>query len=759
MKKALQILFSPKGRLVMGAGALVIVLVLAYVAWDRFGSDRDGTVTVPELVTDGNGGGDSRVANSVGIAGESVGREGTGRLNFRLSKGQPGQDSFELLAPTEGSPLSLAEIEAVLNRLPSLESEASDQEAFRLPEAVLPPPRPGETVTEAFPPRPAVVGSPEVEDGPLRVLRFAPEGEIPLAPFLNVTFNQPMVPLATVESLSQADVPVTLTPALPGRWRWLGTNTLTFEYEGEIAARFPMATEYMAEIAAGTTSVTGNRLEETVTWRFQTPPVSLQQRYPEYGPQPLSPVIFVSFDQQIEAEAVLATIEVRANNRSVPIQLASATEIADDETVKRLSEAAGDERWLAFRPEAPLPTSARVEVTVGPNTPSAEGPLLSDETQSFEFFTYDPLQVGEAHCGWGRECPPLAPFFIEFNNPLDVEVFTPEWVKIEPALPGATVRAIGSQLQIEGPTRGNTRYHITIDGRLTDTFGQTLGQEEAVNIRVGSASPVLSGPNNPLVTLDPSAENPILSVYTINYRELDVRAYAVEPSDWRAYLDYRDRYYREDSEPLPPGQEVLNETITIEAEDDVFAEVPLELGTALNGETGHLVVIVQPPNMRHRDRYEKPVIQTWVQVTQIGLDAFADNEQLIAWATDLQDGNPLPDVTLELLPSGQSTRTDGDGLAQFELGSGGVLMARQGSDSALLSPNPYHWDERGWQAWSQPDELRWYVFDDRQMYQPGEEVHLKGWIRTVENGATGDVRLPASVGGSHRYEVMDAQGE
>ena len=36
--------------------------------------------------------------------------------------------------------------------------------------------------------------------GPLEVLRYAPQGAIPLAPFLNVTFNQPMVPLATLAS-------------------------------------------------------------------------------------------------------------------------------------------------------------------------------------------------------------------------------------------------------------------------------------------------------------------------------------------------------------------------------------------------------------------------------------------------------------------------------------------------------------------------------------------------------------------------------
>jgi hypothetical protein len=42
-----------------------------------------------------------------------------------------------------------------------------------------------------------------VPAGPLQVLRYAPEGEIPLAPFVDVPFNQPMVPLGTLESLAE----------------------------------------------------------------------------------------------------------------------------------------------------------------------------------------------------------------------------------------------------------------------------------------------------------------------------------------------------------------------------------------------------------------------------------------------------------------------------------------------------------------------------------------------------------------------------
>jgi uncharacterized protein YfaS (alpha-2-macroglobulin family) len=37
------------------------------------------------------------------------------------------------------------------------------------------------------------------------------------------------------------------------------------------------------------------------------------------------------------------------------------------------------------------------------------------------------------------------------------------------------------------------------------------------------------------------------------------------------------------------------------------------------------------------------------------------------------------------------------------------------------------------------DELMWHVTDDRQMYRPGEEVHVKGWLRLRQGRKGGDV--------------------
>ncbi len=105
-------------------------------------------------------------------------------------------------------------------------------------------------------------------------------------------------------------------------------------------------------------------------------------------------------------------------------------------------------------------------------------------------------------------------------------------------------------------------------------------------------------------------------------------------------------------------------------------------------------------------------------------------------------------------------QTGPDGLARFPIPSGGAtyLIARQGDDQALLPANTYLWDESGWSRRSTEDELRWYVVDDRQMYRPGEEVHLKGWVRRLGRKQDGDVGLIGNAVSNISYQVYDPQG-
>ncbi len=713
-------------------------------------------------------------------------------MRIALSQGSEVVSRPEPVPPAETQPLTAQETEALLKRLAALEDQTGDQQEFRLPPETLPAPRPGETIEQEFPPAETAPPVTQPAAGPLQVLRYSPEGAVDQAPFLSITFDQPMVPLTAHADLAAQDVPVRLSPQPEGHWKWLGTRTLVFQP----SFRFPMATEYTVEVPAGTTSATGGKLAQAVRWTFSTPPPKLTASYPPDGPQVRNPLLFAAFDQRIDPAAVLETIQVReggpanaaaavrvvpstgtggtaaqatvirqATGRAFATVLATAEEVEKDEAIARLAKETGEGRWLAFRCTELLPYNTHIVIEIGPGTPSAEGPRTTDTVQSFTFLTYGPLQVVEHRCGWDDNCPPMTPWYIRFSNPLDEEAFSEALVQIEPELPGGKLSIVGESLQIEGQSRGRTTYTVLLKAAIADRFGQTLGTDQTVTFAVGSAEPTMYASWENLAVVDP-ASKPTFSVYSINYNTMRVKAYAVAPEDWPAYLQYLQQANRDTNPPNPPGRLVLDQAVAVKGELDVLTETPIDLSAGLKDGRGHVILIIEPgepavPLTNPRDW--KPTVRVWVQMTGIGLDAFVDGEKMIAWASSLQNGSSLADAELTLFPGGASARSGTDGTARFTLPAiadketAAYVVARLGNDSAILPQQVGLWS-RGWQYSETADYPRWYVLDDRGMYRPGEEVHVKGWVRMVNLSEGADILTIPGRNTPVTYELLDSRG-
>jgi uncharacterized protein YfaS (alpha-2-macroglobulin family) len=698
-------------------------------------------------------------------------------LQLKLSEGAPAEERPVPVAAARAGKLSDDQAQAVLKRLRPIKTEPDDQQDFALRDRSLPPPRTGNTITDSFPPLEKLDTPDSVARGALEVLRYSPEGDVPLVPQLSVTFSQPMVAITSHEDTLAAGVPVKLTPQPPGRWRWVGTKTLLFETDGH----FPMATEYTAEIPAGTKSATGAALVASKVWKFATPPLHLKSSYPNDSPTTRDPLMFIEFDQRINPAAVAEKIIVQSGKRYWPVRLATGDEVEADERIRLLVAQATKERWLAFRvvspasadSRLPLPVDSSVTVTIPPDTPSAEGPRTNTASQSFSFRTFGSLRVVEHRCGYRQECTPFDGWSIRFTNPIDSEAFEQSQVRVEEIAPGKTPEPVtlksavyGDNLSISGIKRGRTSYRVTLDPAIRDQFGQTLGQAAPIIFNVGPATPALAGPDKQCVVLDPAAQ-PRLSVYSVNQDSLKVRLYSVGPEHWRQFLAYM-RTGNDLAAGTPPGRLALSKIVNVNSRPDEMVETHIDLSPALEGSFGQVVVIVEPTiatNRRNRNS-----VAVWAQATQIGLDAFVDNSELIGWATSLKDGKPIDGAQLSIeqaqapgLRSDAAATTRADGTAHISLPKGSsegprILVARKGHDLAILPENTYWWNDRsGWIKKEPGDSLRWFVFDDRKMYRPGEEVHVKGWIRRVGDGKDGDVGSLEGAASSVTYVVKDSR--
>ncbi|HSK00475.1 MAG TPA: Ig-like domain-containing protein, partial [Kofleriaceae bacterium] len=689
-------------------------------------------------------------------------------LELRVSDGQQGPPAYDRAKLAPATKLSDADAGALLARARPLPRDPADQQAFALRPGSRPAPRTGQTLTAAFPPPPSSLLPPAAAGAgeELSVLRWMPEGAVPLAPELSVTFSQPMIAV-TSQADAAASVPVKLTPQPPGKWRWIGTRTILFDPDG----RFPQATTYQVEIPAGTKSAAGKTLAAATKFSFETPPPTVVASFPpEQPPQFLDPPIFVRFDQQIDPAAVLARLKLTAGGKPWGVKLLEPAELAqlgksrraDHAQVSSLVDAAKkdghDGRWLAFRPAQRLPADAAIEVVIPEGTPSAEGPNVTKQAQRLAFRTFPRLAVEKAECG--GDCIPGQPFGIDFTNPLDAAKVDPKLVKISPDVPGLKVVAAGDHLILSGPTTARTRYKVTISRDLADQFGQTLGGDQTVSWIVGDAHPTFFGPAG-VVVLDPAAKQPALEFFSTSYSALKVRLYKVVPSDFDQYRTYLREQWNRARPPKLPGALAFDQLVQTGGGANQLAETAIDLAPALGKSgLGHAIAVVEPHPWK--DPGEPPRMVSWVQSTRLAVDAYVDATDLAAFTTELATGAPAGGVALELRPSGARTETDATGLATIPLPDQNArgahyLIARRGDDVAFIDDGGYWGDHGAWSKQPRPRRLVWYVTDDRKLYKPGEEVSLKGWLRAHDPGKGGDIGGLAGDVTSVAYTVYDAR--
>ena len=728
-------------------GAILVAMALVVAACSDSGGSattstpRDGTRVTPVTNPDQPFGG--------GVAPRLFG--------LKLSEGEAQLAPPPTTPVVDGAELDQQRIDEIIARLPKWLDAELQQPEFNWPVQSTPPPRTGNTVVEAFPPSGTTPVVP-VDNGPLEVLRVQPEGDVPIAPYVSITFNQPMVPVGTVTQVSAQNVPVTISPDVAGTWQWIGTRTLRFDAASDAFDRLPMATTFTVTVPAGTESAAGGSLAQEQSFEFATPPPKVVTLSPQ-GDQILRDQIFlVEFDQRIDPSDVLETIHVKASGDDVDVRLATADEIAADETAAAMTLRAEDGRWLAFRSDNELPSDAAITITVGPGTPSAEGPATTTETQTFAGRTYAALKVVRSSCAYDNQCPPGSQLYIEFNNVLDISnngnASDADAVKVTPDLAGLSVSVNYTTVQVSGATQPNTDYTITIPGSFTDIYGQTLGKDTEVTIEVGSALPSIQQ-YEMITTLDPFLESQQLSLLTVGQDQLRVRVFAADPTNFDDYLSY---YHQlDDVNRTDPAWDVLSdETITLEGDENSTLDTPINLAEILRDKPGQVIVLIEPvplasPNSN--DYWQNRPVLTWAQSTSLGVDTLSDATRSVVWATDLRTGAPLSDVQLTLA-GGAVGATDGEGLATFDLppprgNFGPVLVATRNDETAIVVLQSTFQDVR--------DDLRWYVFDDRQVYRPGETMQVKGWLRRLTTSTDAQLKL-LDPDATVSYVIMDSYG-
>ncbi|MEZ4458569.1 MAG: MG2 domain-containing protein [bacterium] len=356
--------------------------------------------------------------------------------------------------------------------------------------------------------------------------------------------------------------------------------------------------------------------------------------------------------------------------------------------------------------------------------------------------------VTEHRCGWGN-CSPYDAFTFYFSNPLEDSAFEDDLVQVSPEFPAMTISQSGGYIAVYGEKPGRRKYTVTLKAGLKDIFGQTLGKDQQFTFDVGAADPRLTAASGEFIVLDPKA-GPQFTFYSINYDAVRLKAWEVQPTDWAQYREYLEdwRYYGK-KKKLPPGRKVIDTEIKIKGSADELVQTNLDLTEVFGKDgLGNAVIELTPSRASKGstmpDRDYLPMVRSWLNATKLGVDVMYDYEEALVWANDLATGAPVNGVEFTLVPTNAKGTTKDNGTAIVPLGNASgtasYVLAKKGDDIAMIPESysgnyPYKYDPS--------KSLSWFVFDDRGMYKPKEEVHLKGWVRSVDQRKGGDLSLAA----------------
>jgi uncharacterized protein YfaS (alpha-2-macroglobulin family) len=772
---------SHRRRVTLVAAAVALAVAVAGIAVGTAGHRAGGAASTPRAGTAGGTGGPGPAPGTrpTGRTG-GAGGPGSGSVlpaGFSITAGTPAADPAASTPVVTGTPVPPGVLAEILRRLPAWDGAAGSAADYRWPTASSTRPAAGTTTKQSFPAETDSQNPPAAptvsSTGPVRVLRVQPQGSVAVAPFVSVTFDQPMVAVGTVGQVDGTSVPVSITPQIPGRWEWIGTQTLRFTADSG-TDRLPMATKYSVTIPAGIRSVGGGTLTKAFTATFDTPPPVVTSFTPGSDtPVTLHPVMVAVFNQRVDPATVLATVEVSAGGRRWPVRIATPAEIdGDPEAAAALSSAPAG-RTVALVPTKDFPADSAIEVTVAAGTKSAEGRLPSAADARFHLSTYPPMTLSGAGCA-DSGCEPGGPLQLTFSNPIDAAAFDPASVTVEPAIPGGvSITAAGHRIVVSGATQAATDYRLTVSSGLADTFGQRMAAGARATVSVGHANPRIYPFPTAVTTLDPMSASPTVTIPTVNQKRLRERVFAVARSDWAAYQSWLshvlqlDTYRAGDDLSVPSWPVLIDRTVTVSgAGDQVIATAldlsgPLATAATRPDRRTQVVVVVEPIDPAPADLgwLNRPTA-TWMQSSTLTVDAIADQSSLHAWVTDLRTGAPVAGATVTLLSSGgdqvrPGMVTDSRGLAAIDLtvASGSLLIAAAGDQQAMLPADMWG---NTWRFDQQPDQLLWYVTDDRQTYRPGETVSVKGWVRRQSADPTMALSVPGS--GTVSWSAVDGSG-
>jgi uncharacterized protein YfaS (alpha-2-macroglobulin family) len=366
------------------------------------------------------------------------------------------------------------------------------------------------------------------------------------------------------------------------------------------------------------------------------------------------------------------------------------------------------------------------------------------------------------------EAPRLCISFSEPLNGGDVSDFIAIGGK-----PAERVNVAGNQLCVSGFTHGKS-YEVLVRAGLASREAEVLQKNAELQIYVRDRSPAVRFTGRRYVL--PSKGQRGLPIVTVNAEAVDVEIFRVGDrrlADAVMKGDLSRQLNRWSLSELAnkKGQRVYKGQLKVRSQlnEEVTSAIPV--GEALEVLEAGVYAAVAWADARTLETGQELATQ-WFIVSDLGLTAYKGSDGVHAFVRSLATAAPTEGARVSLVARNNEVLSDAvttsGGYARFEAGlvrgEGGLepaVMVVRGQDGDYafldLTSGAFDLSDRGVEGRQAPGPVDGFIYLDRGVYRPGEEVQISALVRNAKGRAaeapvTLIVRRPDGV--EHRRILM-----
>ena len=551
---------------------------------------------------------------------------------------------------------------------------------------------------------------------------------------LTVIFNRPIVPIDIKEEQGKLPQPLHISPAVAGHGQWLNSSVYIFQPDQPLSS----GTQYKVQVAAGLADVTGNTLASDYSWQFRTRAPEIAhfsllngEQDPKYemGLIRLDQAFVIDFLQPMNPTSVQKALTLVNRESKKPF----ATKLTWNKDFTQVTIAPVGRYTIASFYDLTLADSAQS---------SSGGTLKAGLTFKFSTVPFPAIEKVYPSAGSKATTSFDSSMWIQFESPMDFDSMKDK-IKITP--PPATDIYTNMyydenerKLYIHGLAAA-TDYVVRIVPGMADLYGNTIKTEYSFSFKTGNLGSYgqMLLPYTPLIFRPSSAQE-----FFFEYTNLSSVTFALYSITNAEFVESRHSIAQTGVLPAPKSKAIREWKPDLQQTSNkvIREKIKLQDGQGKALAPGYYFIEMKAPQLTNGSKGGASYQSTLFIVATDNITLKTTPSEALAWVVDLEKGQPVANVPVVIYNDQYTeigrSKTDDKGLVYVKGLTAPYLVQLDDAQhvaSALndwgsgVSPYDFGISQN---YYSGVSEMPFgYVYTDRPLYRPGQDVSFKGIVR------------------------------